>query len=105
MTVQEVLGGEEVEGLRLRDVKTGQSSRLEVQGVFVAIGQEPNTVFLKGKLQLTPTGHIPTDGRMETALPGVFAAGDVRQGSARQAITAAGDGATATLSALAFLRS
>ena len=102
--VEEVLGGEEVEGLRLRDTRTGQSSRLEVQGVFVAIGQEPNTAFLKGKLQLTPTGHIPTNGRMETDLPGVFAAGDVRQDSYRQAITAAGDGATATLSALAFLR-
>jgi thioredoxin reductase (NADPH) len=103
--VEEVLGGEEVKGLRLRDVKTGQSSRLEVQGVFVAIGQEPNTAFLKGKLKLTPTGHIPTDGRMETALPGVFAAGDVCQDSARQAVTAAGDGATATMAALAFLRS
>ena len=101
---EEVLGEEAVEGLRLRDVKTGQSSRLEVQGVFVAIGLEPNTAFLKGKLQLTPTGHIPTSSRMETALPGVFAAGDVRQDSARQAITAAGDGASAALSALAYLR-
>jgi len=102
--VEEVLGGEEVEGLRLRDVNTGKSSRLGVQGVFVAIGQEPNTAFLKGKLQLTTTGHISTNALMETALPGVFAAGDVRQGAGRQAITAAGDGATATLSALVYLR-
>jgi thioredoxin reductase (NADPH) len=102
--VEEVLGEEEVEGLRLWDVKTGQSSRLDVQGVFVAMGLEPNTAFLKGKLQLTPTGHIPTNSHMETALPGVFAAGDVRQDSARQVITAAGDGAAATLAALAFLR-
>jgi len=102
--VEEVLGEDEVSGLRLRDVNTGKSSLLGVQGVFVAIGQEPNTAFLKGKLQLTPTGHISTNSLMETALRGVFAAGDVRQGAGRQAITAAGDGATATLSALAYLR-
>jgi len=102
--VEEVLGEDEVNGLRLRDVKTGGSSRLDVQGVFVAIGLEPNTAFLKDKLQLAPTGHIPTSTRMETSIPGVFAAGDVRQDSARQAVTAAGDGAAAALGALAFLR-
>ena len=102
--VEEVLGEDEVNGLRLRDVKTGGSSRLEVKGVFVAIGLEPNAAFLKGKLQLTPTGHIPIGSRMETAIPGVFAAGDVRQDSARQAVTAAGDGAAAALAALAYLR-
>ena len=103
--VTEVLGQEKVQGLRLKGVARGEEGQLAVAGVFVAIGLEPNTAFLGRWLPLTPTGHIVTNSLMETPVPGVLASGDVRQDSARQAITAAGDGATAALSALGYLRS
>ena len=70
-------------------------SALEVAGVFVAVGLKPNTDYLKGVLKLDAGGYIIIDEKMETNVPGIFAAGDVRHNSARQAITAAGDGATA----------
>ncbi|MEW6033533.1 MAG: thioredoxin-disulfide reductase [Chloroflexota bacterium] len=101
--VEEVAGEERVEKLRLRNVKTGEMSWLEVSGVFVATGLLPNTQYLKGLLELDQQGHIITNEVMETKLPGVFAAGDVRHNSAKQSIAAAGDGATAALSAERFI--
>ena len=90
-------GKDFVQGLRLRNVKTDQVSDLEVAGVFVSIGLRPDTDYLKGLLPLDDIGHIITNEKMETEIAGVFAAGDIRQNSARQAITAAGDGATAAI--------
>ncbi len=98
-TVEQVMGeGEgEVKALRLRDAKSGQESTLQVSGVFVSIGQDPNTTFFRGLLLMDEAGHIAVNEHMETAIPGVYACGDIRAHSARQAITAAGDGATAAI--------
>ncbi len=100
---EEILGDDKVEGLSLRNVKTGERSTIEVSGVFIYVGLHPNTEFLRGLLSLDAQGHIVTDEEMKTEIAGIFAAGDIRQNSPRQVITAAGDGATAALSAERFL--
>ena len=87
----------------LNNVTTGEKSTLDVAGVFVAIGFKPDTDYLKGILALDETGHVVTDEKMETEVPGIYAAGDVRKNSGRQAITAAGDGATAAIYAEKYL--
>jgi len=103
-TVVEKIEGEDVvKHLNLRQVKTGKKSTLNVTGVFIATGFKPNTGYLKGFLPLDKAGFIKTNDRMETKIPGVFATGDIRLNSARQAITAAGDGATAAINAEKFL--
>ena len=101
--VEKIEGGDVVERIRLRQVKTGEESALEVAGVFMSIGLKPNTDYLKSILSLDATGLIVTDEKMETEIPGIFAAGDIRHNSARQAITAAGDGATAAIYAEKFI--
>ena len=101
--VEKIEGGDLVKGIRLRQVKTGEESALDVAGIFISIGLRPNTDYLKGILTLDVTGLIITDEKMETEIPGIFAAGDVRHNSARQAITAAGDGATAAIYAEKFI--
>lgn len=102
--VEEVVGGEVVKALKLRNVKTKKSSILEVAGVFVAVGLKPNSQQFADILKLSQTGHISTDETMATSAPGLFAAGDIRQSSARQIASAVGDGATAALSAFSYLR-
>ncbi len=89
----------------LKNIKDARISVLEVAGVFVAIGSQPNTDPWQDLVPLDEGGYIITNEVMETRIPGVFAAGDVRHSSARQAITAAGDGATAAVSAERFLSS
>jgi thioredoxin reductase (NADPH) len=101
--VDEVLGDEKVAGLKIRNVKNGQVSALEVSAAFIYVGQQPNTHYLNGIIPLNEKGDIITNERMETEVKGVFAAGDIRQNSSRQVITAAGDGATAALSAEKYL--
>jgi len=101
--VEKIEGGDLVKRIRLRQVKTGEESALEVAGIFISTGLKPNTDYLKGILSLDVTGLIITDGKMETKIPGIFAAGDIRYNSARQAITAAGDGATAAIYAEKFI--
>lgn len=101
--VEKVEGKDFVHGLRLRNVKTDQHSDLEVAGLFVSIGFRPDTDYLKGLLTLDDIGHIITNEKMETGIAGIFAAGDIRQNSGRQAITAAGDGATAAIYAEKYL--
>jgi thioredoxin reductase (NADPH) len=92
-----------VKRLKLRQVKTGEEFTLDVAGLFVAVGLKPSTDFLKGVLPLDRAGYTITNDRMETKIPGIFAAGDIRQHSPRQAITAAGDGVTAALFVEKFL--
>ena len=92
-----------VRQLVLKNTKNDKISKLELAGVFVAIGSEPNSAQWRGLLPLDEVGYIITNELMETKIPGIFAAGDVRHNSARQAITAAGDGATAAISAERFL--
>jgi thioredoxin reductase (NADPH) len=104
-TVEAIEGSEQVERLRLTDVHTGETSLLPVTGVFIYVGLQPNTGFLQGVLPLDAGGHVPVNQRMETPLAGLYAAGDLRQHSARQVISSAGDGATAACFAMQYLRS
>ncbi len=101
--VEGIEGEDVVKRLSLRQMITGKKSTLDVAGVFIAIGLKPNTDFLKGVLPLDEAGYIITNDKMETKIPGIFAAGDIRQNSARQAITSAGDGATAAIFAEKFI--
>ena len=103
--VESITGDKLVRGIRLRNVKTGKKSSLGVSGVFIAVGLRPNTGYLKGLLALDEGGFIPVNNQMETEVPGVFAAGDIRAGSIRQVVSAAGDGATAAIVAERFLSS
>ncbi len=103
--VESIMGDKLVREIRLRNVKTGRDSSLEISGVFAAVGLRPNTDYLKGLLKLDDGGFISVKGRMETEVPGLFAAGDIRAGSIRQVVSAAGDGATAAVAAEIFLSS
>jgi thioredoxin reductase (NADPH) len=101
--VEAIEGNEFVQKLRLKNVTSGKKSTLEVPGVFIAVGLKPNTDYLKDILSLDEQGHIVTDGRMQTKIPGVFAAGDIRSASIKQTIAACGDGATAAFYAKKFV--
>jgi thioredoxin reductase (NADPH) len=101
--VEEIVGEAFVNRIRVRNVTSGQESSLEVSGVFVSVGFKPNTGYLKGILDLDATGAIVTNNNMETGVPGIFAAGDIRSNSIRQVISAAGDGATAAIYAERYI--
>jgi thioredoxin reductase (NADPH) len=101
--VDEIEGEDFVKRLKLKNVKTGEKSTLEVAGVFVSVGLVPNTGYLKDILKLDPFGYIITNNKLETDIPGIFAAGDIRYESGRQSIIAAGDGATAAIYAGRFI--
>jgi len=102
-TIEEVLGDDVVTGVRVRDLLSGESSKVDLAGLFIYVGLKPNTEFLKNLLRLSNTGHVPTDVWMKTEIPGLFAAGDIRQDSAAQAITSSGDGATAAIAAYRYI--
>jgi len=102
--VEEIIGDNKVSGLNVRNVKTGEITKLEVAGVFVAIGFEPNSQSFADIVELDETGLIRTDELMATSVPGIFAVGDIRKNSPRQIAGAVGDGATAALSAFKYLR-
>jgi len=105
--VEEILGDDAVKGVKLRNLKTGQTNEVKCDGVFVAIGHEPNTGFLKGQVELDEKGYIILPKRPTTAtnVRGVFAAGDVQDIIYRQAVTAAGSGCQAAIDAERFLES
>lgn len=91
--IEEILGQSEVQGIRLKNFKTGKVEDIALQGVFVAIGHEPNTKLFKDELKTDATGYLIVEqGTTRTNIPGVFAAGDVADHVYRQAITAAGTG-------------
>ena len=102
--VEEILGEKLLSGLKLRNVKTGQSSILKVAGIFVAVGLIPNTQQFSNIIELDDTGYIITDETMATSAPGIFAAGDIRRNSPRQVAAAVGDGATAAMSAFRYVQ-
>lgn len=92
-----------VKGLRVKHVKSGESISLDCDGIFIAVGNVPNSAFLSGCLQTDPSGALIADDSGKTAIPGVFAAGDVRRKALRQIVTAVSDGAQAALSAEEYL--
>jgi thioredoxin reductase (NADPH) len=102
--VEEILGDDTVTGVRLRDLRTGEASELTLSGLFIYIGFKPNTEFLRTVLPLSDSGHVPTDIWMRTERPGLYAVGDIRQDSAGQAITAAGEGAVAAIAAHRYIK-
>jgi thioredoxin reductase (NADPH) len=102
--VEEILGEDAVTGVRLRNVETGEVSRLRTDGVFMAIGHTPNTSLLEGQVDLDENGYlVVAEPRTATSVPGVFAAGDVTDRIYRQAVTAAGQGCKAAIDAERFL--
>lgn len=102
--VEEIIGDNRVSCISLRNIKTSEISKLEVAGVFVAIGLVPNSQCFADILDLDEAGLIKTDELMATSVPGIYAVGDIRRGSPRQVASAVGDGATAALSVFKFLR-
>lgn len=97
-------GNGQVEALRLRQIKTGEEKRLDVDGVFIAVGIAPESELYAGQLELDEQGYIRADESGQTSVPGVFAAGDVRTKALRQILTAASDGANCVASAERYLQ-
>jgi len=102
--VQGLVGETVLEGLVLKDLETGNETKLGVDGFFVAIGSRPYTGLIKNLVDLDKQGFIMVNSRMETSYPGIFAAGDIRDTPLRQVSTAVGDGAIAAISAEKFVR-
>ena len=103
--VEEVLGEESVSGVRVRNVVTNLKNQVDLTGLFVYVGLEPAAELVRGLLKLDNAGHIPVNVSMETEVPGIYAAGDIRQRSASQLVSAAGDGATAAIAAFDYIKS
>jgi len=103
--IDEVLGDQVVEGLRMRNNQTGALEEISITGLFIAIGHQPNTEIFKGQLDMDDAGYLITKGKSTaTNLPGVFASGDVQDKEYRQAVTAAGTGCMAALDAERYLQ-
>ncbi|MGD0728970.1 MAG: thioredoxin-disulfide reductase [Candidatus Micrarchaeaceae archaeon] len=102
--IEEIMGNEKVNAVKLKNLKTNEVATLPIDGVFVAIGYTPNTSFLEGKLKLDEKGYIITKDEVKTDIEGVFVAGDVADKVYRQAITAAGSGAKAALEVRNYLQ-
>ena len=103
--IEEVLGPDIVSGLRMRNIKTNLETAVELSGLFVYVGLEPNSGMVDGLLKTDNAGHIPVNVSMETQVPGVYAVGDLRQNSSSQLVSAAGDGATAAVAAFRYIKS
>jgi thioredoxin reductase (NADPH) len=101
--VERIAGDQKVTGVHVRNVKTEQATQVPCDGVFIFIGNVPNTAFLANLFGEHAGKTIPTDHRMQTAVPGVYAIGDVRENSFRQVATAVGEGATAAISAEEYI--
>ena len=101
--VTEALGSDKLKAVKLKNVKTGDESALETDGLFIFIGHIPNTQMFKGKLEMSDLGYLKVNDRMETSVPGVFAAGEAADPHFRQVVTSAGMGAAAASQATRFL--
>jgi len=102
-SLSRILGENKVTGVQLKNLKTGEETSLEVDGVFIFTGFQPSTGFLPPGVKTTEQGHIITDEKMETFLSGLFACGDCRQKVLRQVVTACADGALTVSSAQKYL--
>ncbi|MGH9043327.1 MAG: NAD(P)/FAD-dependent oxidoreductase [Acidimicrobiales bacterium] len=102
-SIQEIVGDDVVQAVRVRRGGAGETEEVAVSGVFVYVGIRPRTEFLGDLLKLDAEGRVPTDGQLHTELEGLFVAGDIRSDSSNQAVAAAGDGATAAIAADAYL--
>ena len=102
--IETVLGDDVVTGARVRDLANKKISNVDLAGLFIYIGLLPNTALLREVVKLSDTGHVATDGWMKTCRDGLYAVGDIRQDSAAQAITSAGDGATAAIAACRYIK-
>jgi len=101
--VEEIIGSEAVEGVRVRNVKTGEEKVVPTDGVFIFAGHVPNTEFIVGQVELDEKGYIITDKYTATSIPGVFASGEVADPFFRQVITSSGTGAASAIAATRFL--
>lgn len=101
--ISEITGDKSVDKIKVHNLKTGADTSVDVSGVFIAVGFKPNTAYLKDIVKMDENGSIITNERMETNVPGILAAGDIRSSSIRQLIAAAGDGATAAIYAERYL--
>ena len=102
--IEEVLGEGTVSGVRATNLATGAQDAVELSGLFVYVGLAPNSGIVDGLLETDGGGHIPVNISMATAVPGVYAVGDIRQYSSSQLVSAAGDGATAAMAAYHYIR-
>jgi len=102
--VEEVVGEDTVTGVRVRNVVTNLENQVNLSGLFVFVGLEPNSSLVEGVVKVDNAGHIPVNVSMETEVPGIYAVGDIRQKSVSQLAAAAGDGATAAISAFNYIR-
>lgn len=101
--VEEILGENTVSGVRVRNVVTNLENVIELSGLFVYIGLSPNSKLLNGVVKVDNAGHVPVNISMETEVPGLYAVGDIRQNSASQLVSSAGDGATAAIAAFKYI--
>ena len=102
--VTDVLGDSKVRGVKTKNLKTGKEGEMQADGLFVAIGYDPNTGIFRGQLELDPKGYVVVKNETESSVPGVFVAGDVHDFRYRQAVTAAADGCKALLDAEKFVK-
>lgn len=102
--IEAIVGNDTVEAIECLDMAGGKKETIQVDGVLVQVGLDPNTEYLEGVMPLDGRGFIAVNGNMQTEVPGVFAAGDIRSGSPRQVATAVGDGAVAAIAALRLLQ-
>jgi thioredoxin reductase (NADPH) len=97
--VEEITGETFVDKIKVHNVKSNETTYLKIDGVFVNVGSQPATGYLKGLVEMDSNGAIVADNSMATSVPGIFTGGDIRSGSIRQVISAAGDGSVAAVSA------
>ena len=102
--VQEIIGEDTVSGVQIRNHITNLEETIGLTGMFVYVGLEPNSALVNGVAKTDNSGHVQVNLSMETSLPGLYAVGDIRQNSASQLVTAAGDGATAAISASQYIK-
>jgi thioredoxin reductase (NADPH) len=101
--IEEITGDTSVKRIKVRNIKTGHTTYLDVSGVFIAVGFKANAEYLKNAIKLDENGSIVTNDKMETSASGILAAGDIRSGSIRQLVASAGDGAVAAVTARKYL--